>query len=81
MIVPNTHRPAAGLVVFTDENLVECLYGLSAALTKWEWAAATESTEEHSVEEIGELVLKQIQAAFEAAVACTVKPSATEAAT
>lgn len=81
MIVPNPHRPAAGLVVFTDANLVECLYGLSAVLAKWEWAAATESTEEHSPEEIGELVLKQLQAALEAASACTGKAPATEATT
>ena len=81
MIVPNTDRQAAGLVVFTDEKLVESLYGLAAVLTKWEWAAATESTEEHSPEEIGELVLTQLQAAVEAASACTVKAPATEAAT
>jgi formate-dependent nitrite reductase cytochrome c552 subunit len=81
MIVPNPDRHAAGLVVFTHERLVESLYGLSAALSKWEWAAATESTEEHSPEEIGELLLKQLQAAAEAASACTVKAPATEAAT
>lgn len=81
MIVPNPDNPAPGLVVFTDERLVESLYELSATLTKWEWAAATESTEEHSLEEIGELVLKQLQAAAEAASACTVKAPTTEAAT
>jgi len=81
MIVPNPDRQATGLVVFTDEKLVESLYGLSAALTKWEWAAATESTEEQSPEEIGELVLQQLQAAAEAASACTVKAPTTEAAT
>jgi len=81
MIVPNPDKPAAGLAPFTDPRLVESLYELLATLTKWEWVAATESPYHESIEEIGELVMKHLQAAAEAASACTVKAPATEAAT
>jgi hypothetical protein len=81
MLVPNDQKPAAGLAAFTNEGLVESLYSLSATLTKWEWLAASESFELESIEEIGELLLKQLQAAAEAASACTSKAPASEAAT
>lgn len=68
-----TIRPAGditladSLVVFTNEKLVDRLYELANALRTWEWYAATESCEEASPEEIGELVLERLQAAATAA--------------
>ena len=71
MIVPNPDKPAAGLAPFTDSRLVESLYELSATLTKWEWVAATESPYEEQIEDIGQLVVKQLQAAAAALAACS----------
>ncbi len=53
----------APLSVFTDEALVERLYELSAAISKWEWVSATESPYEEPIEEIAEHVLDRIKAA------------------
>ena len=57
------------LSVFTDENLVDALYRLADALRSWEWQAATESPDEFSPEEIGDLVLERLAAAANAATA------------
>jgi len=85
MIVPNPDKPAAGLAPFTDSRLVESLYELSATLTKWEWVAATESPYEEQIEDIGELVVKHLQAAAAALAACSatapIAPSPSEATT
>lgn len=59
----NPSSTGATLSVFTDEALVERLYELSAAITKWEWAAATESPYEEPIEEIAEHLLDRIKAA------------------
>ena len=55
------------LATFTDEQLVEALYELAHALRSWEWTAATESCEETSPEEIGDVVLDNLIAATVAA--------------
>jgi hypothetical protein len=69
--VPNPDKPAAGLAPFTDSSLVESLHELLATLSKWEWVAATESPYEEQIEEIGELVVKQLQTAAAALAACS----------
>ena len=55
------------LAVFTDDRLVDSLYGLTEALRSWEWYAATESSAESTPEEIGDLVLKRLAAVAAAA--------------
>lgn len=55
------------LATFTDEALVEALYELAHALHTWEWTAATESCEESSPGEIGDVVLDRLIAATVAA--------------
>lgn len=55
------------LATFTNEALVEALYGLAHALRAWEWTAATESCEENSPEDVGDVVLDRLVAATVAA--------------
>ncbi len=55
------------LDTFTDERLVEALYGLLDALRSWAWIAAAESPDDDSPEEAGALVLDRLAEATAAA--------------
>jgi len=79
VIVQNLNNTAAGLVPYTDGNLVEKLRHLAATLKQWEWIEATSSAYDDSPEQVDLRVIHQLQAAAEAASACTVKAPATEA--
>ncbi len=59
----NPSSTDAPLSVFTDEALVERLYELSAAISKWEWVSATESPYEEPIDEIAEHLVDRIKAA------------------
>jgi hypothetical protein len=59
----NPSNTDAPLSVFTDEALVERLYELSAAISKWEWVSATESPYEEPIDEIAEHLVDRIKAA------------------
>jgi len=89
MTVLNTCYPAC-LKPFIDERLAVSLGQLSALLKDWErWPAgkAADPQRRYSPNEdafrriIGHKLLEQLQAAAEAASACTGKATATEAAT
>jgi hypothetical protein len=88
MAMPNSRHPDC-LMPFMNERLASCLGHLSALLNDWrKWPPGISETDgRYSPSEcafrriIGHKVMEQLQAATEAASACTVKAAATEATT
>ena len=86
MIVPNTRCPDC-LMPFMDERLASCLRDLLPLLKDWEkWSPGVSETEDRFSPSqcafrrmIGHKVLCRLRAAAEAASACTVQASETEA--